>query len=79
MKNLKITLPLTNSGEIIFLSPDETTSGVELVHQLTDAAFDVDPISLCIEVKTASGNVVCIHVPYDEDSDAAVTFNGKLI
>ena len=77
MDNLNIFLPLVD-GSLMDIN-EGWESGKEIIHDLISDDFGPPPNRLCIEVTTESGKKVCIHVPYDESSNASVTIDGDNI
>ncbi len=75
MNNLKVYLPLVNGS----LMDCEFFSGRDFIHKTISDDFGPPPTSLCIEVKSAGGKTVIISIPYDLNSDANVTIDGKQI
>jgi hypothetical protein len=77
MSNIEVSLP-TVDGSALY--PHEFGDSCKLaIHTLYSDDFGAPPKYMQIEVKTESGKAVKVIIPYDDDSTALVTVDGKTV
>lgn len=77
MSNIEVSLP-TVDGNALF--PHEFGESCKLaIHALYSDDFAAPPKFMQLEIKTESGKVVKVIIPYDHESKASVTVDGEII
>lgn len=70
MSNLKVYLPTVDGSN--YSLQDEGDSCKDAIHTLFTDDFAAPPRSMIIQVKTASGKIVKVVIPYDDYEQASV-------
>lgn len=77
MSNIEISLPTVDGGA---LYPHEFGESCKLaIHTLYSDDFAAPPKYMQIEIKTESGKIVKVFIPYSHTGKASVTIDGELI
>lgn len=77
MKNFKLSLSLVD-GSLLDVYHG-VISGKTVIHELITDDFSPPPIRMCMQVRTDSGKIISINIPYNDASDATVMIDGEPI
>jgi hypothetical protein len=77
MSNLEVYLPTVDGSEYSIHEAGESCKLA--IHTLFTDDFAAPPIYMCIKIKTDSGKVVEIKIPYDHKDTALAYINGEKV
>ena len=77
MANVEIDLPAVDGGLYDYLSYEDSCK--ELIHNLWSDDYAAPPVHMRIKIKTSSGKLVQVVIPYDASDEAAVSIDGEWV
>lgn len=77
MSNLEILIPFIDGSMCFLHEPNESCK--EAIHALIGDDFGAPPINIIVRVKTKSGKIIELSIPYDDEQSALVTIDSEII